>query len=155
VSPGSRRRLFLALAPVAILLLVGGCAIPRWPVESSVTSPYGIRMTGRLPTIHRGVDLRAPEGTEVQATMRGRVRFAGTMSGFGQVVWIDHPGDVLTLYAHLSEIRVSAGEEVRSRQVIGLSGSTGRVTAPHLHFEVWVRGREVDPVPFLGGFPRR
>jgi murein DD-endopeptidase MepM/ murein hydrolase activator NlpD len=83
----------------------------------------------------------------------GRIRFAGTMSGYGLVVWIDHPGDVLTVYAHLSEIRVRAGEPVESQGVIGLSGQSGNATGPHLHFEVWRRGREVDPVAFLGGRP--
>jgi murein DD-endopeptidase MepM/ murein hydrolase activator NlpD len=83
----------------------------------------------------------------------GRVRFAGTMSGYGNVVWIDHGGDVMTVYAHLSVLRVSAGEVVGGRAVIGLSGTSGNATSPHLHFEVWRWGRQRDPVPLLGGFP--
>jgi len=83
----------------------------------------------------------------------GRVRFAGTMRGFGQVVWVDHPRSTITVYAHLSAIHVRAGEEVRNGQVIGLSGRSGDVSGPHLHFEVWRNGRETDPVPLLGGFP--
>jgi len=75
------------------------------------------------------------------------------MRGFGQVVWVDHPRSVITVYAHLSTIHVRAGEEVRNGQVIGLSGRTGDVSGPHLHFEVWRHGRETDPVPMLGGFP--
>ena len=84
---------------------------------------------------------------------RGTVRFAGTMRGYGNVVWVDHGRQWLTVYAHLSEIHVRAGESVSGRHVIGLSGSSGDVTAPHLHFEVWRRGRPVDPVPLLGRFP--
>lgn len=75
------------------------------------------------------------------------------MAGYGQVIWIDHPGSLMTVYAHLSAIHVRAGEEVRSGHVIGLSGSSGDATGPHLHFEVWRNGREVDPVPLFGRFP--
>jgi murein DD-endopeptidase MepM/ murein hydrolase activator NlpD len=84
----------------------------------------------------------------------GRVRFAGIQRGFGNVVWLDHGGGVITVYAHLAAIRVNTGEAVKGRQVIALSGSSGDVSAPHLHFEIWRWGREVDPVPLLGGFPK-
>jgi murein DD-endopeptidase MepM/ murein hydrolase activator NlpD len=84
----------------------------------------------------------------------GTVRFAGTQQGYGTVVWVDHGSSVLTVYAHLSELRVRAGDRLSGGDVLGLSGSTGNVTAPHLHFEVWRWGREVDPVPLLGGRPR-
>jgi len=142
---------------VAFLLAsaAAGCAIPRWPVEAPLTSPFGLRMRGLLPGIHRGVDLAVPTGTPVHAMAPGRVRFAGVQRGFGNVVWVDHGGRVLTVYAHLSEIRVTAGEAVTGGQVLGLSGSSGDATAPHLHFEIWRWGREVDPVPLLGGFPGR
>jgi len=83
----------------------------------------------------------------------GNVRFAGAMRGFGNVVWIDHGGAVLTVYAHLSAITVTAGQDVEGGDLVGLSGATGDVTAPHLHFEVWQGGRPVDPVPLLGGRP--
>jgi murein DD-endopeptidase MepM/ murein hydrolase activator NlpD len=76
------------------------------------------------------------------------------MSGYGQVIWLDHPGEIMTVYAHLSTIRVAEGQEVLGSEVIGLSGQSGNATGPHLHFEVWRHGREVDPVPLLGGFPR-
>jgi murein DD-endopeptidase MepM/ murein hydrolase activator NlpD len=81
------------------------------------------------------------------------VRFAGSMSGYGDVVWLDHGGAVLSVYAHLSEIHVTVGMTVRRGSVLGLSGATGDVTGPHLHFEVWRWGRPVDPVPLLGGKP--
>ncbi len=135
------------------LLLVGGCSFPRWPVHGPLVSPFGIRFQGLKPDLHRGVDIRVPNGTEVRAMKRGRVRFAGTMSGYGRVVWLDHRGQVMTVYAHLSAILVETGQEVEGNQLIGLSGQSGNATGPHLHFEVWRHGREVDPVPLLGGFP--
>ncbi len=84
----------------------------------------------------------------------GLVAFAGTMSGYGRVVVVDHGGGVRTVYAHLSEVRVEKGQELRGRPVIGLSGSSGRTTGAHLHFEVQRRGGALDPVPLLGAPPR-
>lgn len=133
--------------------VLSGCAIPRWPVDAPITSPFGLRLRGIVPGIHRGVDLAVPTGTPVHSMAPGRVRFAGVQRGYGNVVWVDHGGDVMTVYAHLSSISVRAGEPVEGGQVLGLSGSSGDATAPHLHFEIWRWGREVDPVPLLGGFP--
>jgi murein DD-endopeptidase MepM/ murein hydrolase activator NlpD len=147
----SYRRVLL----VATLLASAGCGVPTWPVDAPMTSDFGLRFRGMMPDIHRGVDLRVPTGTEVHAMAQGSVRFAGTMSGFGNVVWLDHGGSILTVYAHLSTIRVRAGQRVRRGEVLGLSGMTGDATAPHLHFEVWRGGHEVDPVPLLGGRPGR
>ena len=151
LGPG-RRVPLLALA--LSLLGLQGCAIPRWPVEAPLSSPYGLRWEGWLPGVHRGVDLAVPSGTEVRAMAPGRVRFAGTMRGFGRVVWLEHGSAVLSVYAHLSAIRVETGEAVEGGEVLGLSGSSGNAQRPHLHFEIWRWGREVDPVPLLGGFPR-
>jgi len=139
---------------LALLVAVPGCALPRWPAEGPVTSPFGMRWSGVLPTTHRGIDVAMPRGTPVRSMMGGRVRFAGEMRGYGKVIWMDHRRNIITVYAHLDELRVVTGQEVGHREVIGLSGATGNVTGPHLHFEVWVAGRPVDPVPFLGGFPR-
>lgn len=141
---------WLALALVGV---AGSCTIPRWPVHGPMTSPYGLRFRGIRPQIHRGVDIAVPTGTPVHAMADGRVRFAGVERGYGNVVWLDHGGGVLTVYAHLSAIRVHAGEKVDGGEVIGLSGSSGDATGPNLHFEVWRWGRQVDPVPLLGGFP--
>jgi murein DD-endopeptidase MepM/ murein hydrolase activator NlpD len=118
-----------------------------------MTSPFGLRWSGVLPGLHHGVDISLPEGTPVHAMASGSVRYAGWMSGFGNVIWLEHRGNTLSVYAHLSRIDVRAGDRVRGRQPIGASGSTGNVSAPHLHFEVWVAGRPVDPVPFLGRRP--
>jgi len=144
---------FRAWLTAAAALLAAGCAVPRWPVDAPLTSPFGLRLRGIHPDLHRGVDLGVPEGTPVRTMAPGTVRFAGTQAGYGKVVWVDHGSGVLTVYAHLSELRVRAGDRLGARDVLGLSGSTGDVSAPHLHFEVWRWGREVDPVPLLGGRP--
>jgi len=133
--------------------MLAACSIPRWPVDAPMTSPYGLRLMGLRPDIHRGVDLDVPEGTSVRAMKDGRVRFAGVMGGYGNVVWLEHGKNLLTIYAHLSEVRISQGEAVNAGTIVGLSGATGDATGPHLHFEVWRWGREVDPVPLLGGRP--
>ena len=143
---------YLLLGPLCGLLLTG-CSLPRWPVQAVVTSPYGVRLDGWLPEIHRGVDLGVPTGTEVHAMKSGTVDFAGVMSGYGNVIVLRHSGGTRTLYAHLSELRVRQGERVEGRQVIALSGATGNVTGPHLHFEVMRGGHAEDPVPLLGGVP--
>ena len=149
---GIMRRAVLLLAG---LLVATGCSVPRWPVEGSLTSPFGLRRQGLLDFgVHRGVDIAVPAGTPVRAMAPGVVSYAGTMSGYGRVVIIDHGQGVRTVYAHLSEIHVRAGDDVPGRPVIGLSGSSGRTTGEHLHFEVVRRGRAEDPVPLLGGFPR-
>jgi murein DD-endopeptidase MepM/ murein hydrolase activator NlpD len=146
-----RRR--AAIAAVSLVATLG-CGIPRWPVDSPLSSDFGLRMRGMRPDIHRGVDFPVPTGTQIRAIADARVRFAGTMSGFGNVVWLDHGGTILSVYAHLSSISVRQGDSVRRGEVVGLSGATGDVTAPHLHFEVWRGGREVDPVPLFGGRPK-
>lgn len=143
-----------ALLCLTTLLLATGRSIPRWPVDGSLASPYGIRRDGLVFSVHRGVDIAVPAGTPVRAMKRGRVAFAGPMRGYGQVVVIDHGRGVRTLYGHLSEIRVERGDRLGGRAVIGLSGSTGRASGPHLHFEVQRNGGAEDPVPLLGGFPR-
>jgi murein DD-endopeptidase MepM/ murein hydrolase activator NlpD len=137
----------------ASLLATLGCGIPRWPVDAPLSSDFGLRMRGLRPDIHRGVDFPVPTGTQIRAMADARVRYAGTMSGFGNVVWLDHGATILSVYAHLSSISVVQGDFVRRGEIVGLSGATGDVTAPHLHFEVWRGGREVDPVPLFGGRP--
>lgn len=142
------RRLLLAT-----LILLAGCAVPRWPVDGSLISPYGLRREGVGLDLHHGVDIRVPTGTPVRAMAPGRVTFAGTMRGYGRVVMIDHGGGVTTVYAHLSEVRAQDGQEVRGHTVIGLSGASGNASTPHLHFEILRDGKSEDPVPLLGSFP--
>ncbi|HUP88865.1 MAG TPA: M23 family metallopeptidase [Longimicrobiales bacterium] len=139
------------LASLALL----GCALPRWPVEAPLTSPYGVRFRGLSPDMHKGVDLAAPLGTPVLAMKRGTVEFAGEMRGYGLVVMLRHGRNVRTVYAHLSQISVKKGDAVEGRQTLGLSGQSGDATGPHLHFEVQRWGHEEDPVQLLGGIPGR
>ncbi len=120
-----------------------------------MSAPFGVRWNGIVPSIHRGVDILVPTGTPIRAMAGGNVRFAGTMRDFGLVVWLEHPDEVLTVYAHLSEIRVEAGRPIPRGGLIGLSGSSGNASGPHLHFEIWRRGVQVDPVAMLGGPPGR
>ncbi len=134
-------------------MTVSGCHLPRWPVEASLTSGFGLRFMGMRPDVHHGVDLDVPTGTRVHAMAGGSVRFAGSMSGFGNVIWIDHAHGLMSIYAHLSAIEVRPGARVRAGEAIGASGASGSVTAPHLHFEVWRWGRPVDPITILGGRP--
>ncbi len=148
-----QRGLRTALLSATLLLLLSGCALPRWPVDGTLSSPFGLRTSGFRIHIHKGVDIAVPTGTPVRAMSAGRVAFAGKSPGFGLVVILDHGPELQTLYAHLSEIRVRTGDHVEHRALLGLSGSTGRSSAPHVHFEIRRRGRPEDPVPLLGGPP--
>ncbi|SEU14857.1 murein hydrolase activator EnvC [Paenibacillus sp. NFR01] len=125
------------------------------PVGSvRITSGYGKRthpVTGEVGKMHTGVDFGVPQGTDIHAADAGTVLVAEWWSGYGYCVIIDHGGGVWTLYGHIREggIKVSVGEKVSRGQVIAESGATGRVTGPHLHFEVRVDGKPVDPMPYL------
>ena len=140
------------LAATTVLGIVG-CGLPHWPVEGPLIAPFGVRWEAGGPSIHKGVDIVVPTGTPVNAMSSGEVRFAGTMNDYGLVVWVDHRGAILTVYAHLSEILVVEGQAVEGDEVVGLSGESGNASGPHLHFEIWGRGHQVDPVAMLGGRP--
>jgi murein DD-endopeptidase MepM/ murein hydrolase activator NlpD len=144
-------RALLAAALVAIA--TSACAIPRWPVEGTLSSDYGLRFRGLRPGWHHGVDIAVPHGTPIHAMRSGTVLFAGVMGGYGNVVIIRHSRHLSTVYGHLSRIEVSRGDRVEGRQVIGLAGSSGNATGSHLHFEVVRSGRSEDPVRLLGGPP--
>ncbi len=122
-----------------------------WPVEGRFMGPFGKRIDpfSGEGAFHRGVDISAPTGTPVRATADGVVVFSSMESGYGRLVVIDHGGGLETYYAHLSRFIAYAGQEVRRGQEIGLVGSTGRVTAPHLHYEVHVGGNPVNPYTYL------
>lgn len=122
------------------------------PVRASaIASGYGTRWHPILGgyRFHAGIDLPAPQGAAVQATAPGSVVGAGWCGGYGWCVTLDHGGGVFTLYGHLSRIDVAAGQGVARGQEIGLVGSTGHSTGPHLHYEVRTNGRPIDPVPYL------
>jgi murein DD-endopeptidase MepM/ murein hydrolase activator NlpD len=134
-------------------LLIGGCALPRWPVAGTMTSPFGFRMRGWHPDFHNGVDVAAAEGAPVHAMKAGTVIRTGEMTGYGLAVILQHGKNTRTIYGHLSGIAVKQGEHVAGGSLIGSVGRTGNATGPHLHFEVWRYGHAEDPVPLLGGFP--
>jgi murein DD-endopeptidase MepM/ murein hydrolase activator NlpD len=135
----------------------GPPALSLAPVQGAVTSAFGMRadpFTGD-PALHRGVDLGAPEGTPILAPAAGVVRSAGERGGYGNAVEIDHGDGLVTLYGHASELLVSAGDRVAAGQEIARVGRTGRATGAHLHFEVRMGGRVVDPSRVLKAYARR
>jgi murein DD-endopeptidase MepM/ murein hydrolase activator NlpD len=116
-----------------------------------ISSPFGVRIDPFLgiPELHTGVDLRGAMAEPVHATAAGTVTVAGWTGGYGNMVEINHGNGLATRYAHLSEINVAVGQKVRSGQVVGRLGSTGRSTGPHLHYETRIDGKPVDPRRFL------
>ena len=125
----------------------------RKPVVGEVefSSGFGVRTDPFLgrPAMHTGLDFRASMGDPVRATANGKVATAGWAGGYGRMVEIDHGNGLSTRYGHLSEIDVKVGDAIKIGQVVGLVGSTGRSTGPHLHYETRVDGEAVDPQKFL------
>jgi murein DD-endopeptidase MepM/ murein hydrolase activator NlpD len=125
----------------------------RKPVigEVEFTSGFGVRSDPFLgrPAMHTGLDFRAATGDPARVTANGKVVSAGWSGGYGRMVEVDHGNGLSTRYGHLSEINVKVGEIVKLGQVIGLVGSTGRSTGPHLHYETRIDGEAVDPQKFL------
>lgn len=122
------------------------------PIDTGwLSSGFGKRadpFTGKL-TYHHGLDFSAPNGTPVRATADGVISAVKHERGFGRLIKIDHGQKVVTLYAHLSRQQVKKGQRVVRGQLIGATGKSGRVTAPHLHYEVRVNDRRVNPLPFI------
>ncbi len=123
-----------------------------WPVNGSLLSRFGDRQDpfSGDGEFHSGVDISAPIGTPVHAAADGIVfsaEYAG--GGYGKMVVIDHGNGLKTRYAHLSAFEVVPGQEIRRGEIVARSGNTGRVTAPHLHFEVRIGGSAVNPYPYL------
>lgn len=116
-----------------------------WPVEVPVASPFGPRGS----TWHGGIDLAAERGTPIRAAAPGMVIMSGWERAYGRVIKIWHALDFMTVYAHNHENLVGVGDWVERGQVIGAVGSTGRATAPHLHFEIRLEGRKYDPLFWL------
>lgn len=136
-SNGDKQMLFPLIAPSIISSIFGSRVHP---------------VTGQV-RFHQGTDLAAPEGTPVVASFSGRVEIAGWLGGYGLIVVISHGDTHETRYAHLSEVLVKEGQEVKQGTVIGLVGSTGMATGPHLHFEIWQKMQDglvaIDPTPQL------
>ena len=121
------------------------------PVWGRITSKFGYRVdpfTGKFE-FHEGVDIKARWGTPVRATAEGKVIYAGWKAGYGKTVVIRHAYGCRTLYAHMSKIKVRAGQWVKSGQIIGYVGSTGRSTGPHVHYEVWRYSKKTNPVKYM------
>jgi murein DD-endopeptidase MepM/ murein hydrolase activator NlpD len=121
------------------------------PAKGAYGSGFGLRMHPIFKETrpHTGVDIDAKAGDAVWAAKEGKTLYSGTMSGYGNVIILDHGNGVSSLYAHLSKILVNQGDTVKKGEVIGLVGSTGWATGPHLHFEVRVGGVTKDPMLFL------
>jgi murein DD-endopeptidase MepM/ murein hydrolase activator NlpD len=129
-------------------------AVPiRKPVEGELdtTSGFGMRLDPflRSPAMHTGLDFRGETGDPVRVTAAGTVTHAGWGGGYGRMVEVDHGNGFSTRYGHLSAIDVEVGQTVRTGQVVGRIGTTGRSTGPHLHYETRVDGDAVDPQKFL------
>jgi len=139
--------------PQRKMMVAGPVSIPsRVPIEGvRLSSSYGMRthpvLGGRRA--HNGVDLAAPTGTPIYATGDGAVSKAEWFSSYGLYVALEHGSDIQTRYAHMSRLNVRAGQQVRKGDIIGFVGTTGRSTGPHLHYEVRVAGRSVNPMPYM------
>jgi murein DD-endopeptidase MepM/ murein hydrolase activator NlpD len=123
-----------------------------WPIDGRLIGAFGPRtdpFSGEGQEIHKGVDIRGEIGTPVHVTADGIVSFADMFSGYGRLVIVDHGGGIETWYAHMSKLYVHTGQEVRRAEPIGEVGTSGRVTAAHLHYEVHVNGRPVNPYQYL------
>lgn len=129
----------------------GSAGMFSWPVTGTITSPFGWRSNpfGGSPEFHQGLDIAAPTGTTVTAAASGTVIMAQWYGGYGNYILIDHGGGFSTGYGHLSAIYVTSGQVVKRGQAIGAVGSTGQSTGPHLHFEIRINGKPVDPAPRL------
>lgn len=126
----------------------------HWPSDSStkVTSNFGGRVdpiTGKSNGNHKGTDISAKSGTGVLAGDDGTVIYSGWIKGYGNTIIIDHGGGISTLYGHNSKLVVKSGVKVDRGQKVAEVGSTGRSTGPHIHFEVRINGKQVDPLPYL------
>lgn len=123
-----------------------------YPTTGNIISHFGASRDGGARS-HEGIDIGAPQGTPIVAAIAGRVTAAGWLgSNPGNGVKIDHSSGYLTKYFHLSSISVHTGQQVNAGQVIGTVGKTGnaQTTPPHLHFELWINGRAVNPVSYFG-----
>lgn len=128
-----------------------GSGVLSRPVSAPVTSLFGARVHPVFGNVrmHNGIDFGASYGTPIKAAGDGTVVEAGVMSGYGNVVIIDHGNGLATLYAHMSGFGVSSGQRVTRGQTVGYVGATGYVTGPNLHFEVRLSGTPVDPLKYL------
>jgi septal ring factor EnvC (AmiA/AmiB activator) len=123
------------------------------PVSGKVIKSFGRNRTGRFNTytISNGVTIQSAEGTPIRAVYGGNIIFADWFSGYGRIIIVDHGGGYYTLYGHLSEVKVTVGEEVEADRVIGLVGDSGSLEGSALYFEIRLHGKPVDPSPWFKG----
>ncbi|MBK9144761.1 MAG: peptidoglycan DD-metalloendopeptidase family protein [Candidatus Melainabacteria bacterium] len=121
------------------------------PLKAKLTSPFGWRRHPifRTRKFHTGIDLAGPRRSPIRASDSGHVLFTGWYGGYGKVVIVSHGKNVSTLYAHLSSISVSKGDNVSKGDILGLEGTTGFATGPHLHFEVRIDGKPKNPLNYV------
>ncbi len=121
------------------------------PIKGRITSPFGMRLDPftHIMKFHTGVDIAAPIGTPVHAAKSGKVIFSGRQRGYGNIVIIQHSNNIITKYAHNSKLLVKKGDYVTQGEIISRVGSTGRSTGPHLHFEIRVKNKAVNPLTFV------
>ena len=121
----------------------------------AITSGFGYRRDpfNRRGAMHSGLDFRGPTGTPIYAAAKGKVTFVGWKGGYGKTVEIKHGNGMMTRYAHMSKFGAKVGQQVEGGETIGAIGNTGRSTGPHLHFEVRINNRAVNPRPFLESAP--
>jgi murein DD-endopeptidase MepM/ murein hydrolase activator NlpD len=122
-----------------------------WPVRGYLSAGFGNRIdpfTGQLD-FHAGIDISTPQGTRIMAPADGVVISCAVKGGYGNALIVDHGFGIVTRYAHLDHFNVRPGQRVHRGEVIGFVGSTGRSTAPHLHYEVWVRDQAQNPIQYI------
>jgi len=143
---------FMSLEQVAIQRAMRLQFTPNlWPVRGAITSSFGVRadpFNGEAE-VHRGVDIAALYNSQIQASADGRVLVAEFKAGYGNLVVLDHGNGVTTRYGHMARLLVRLGQRVKKGDIIGLVGTTGRSTAPHLHYEVRMYDRPVNPSGYL------
>ena len=122
-----------------------GSGALAWPIRAKVTSPFGTRSRGE----HSGIDIQAKTGDPIYSAAPGKVISACFFASYGNQVTIDHGDGLSTMYAHLSEINVTVGQVLGTQELIGLAGTTGNATGPHLHFEVRINGKPTNPLNYL------
>ncbi len=122
------------------------------PIEEGImSSEYGVKrfINNKPRNRHKGMDIAAPKGTIIQSPLLGRVIFAGNFYYRGNIVYVDHGEGLISSYSHMDEILVQEGEAISTGDKIGTVGETGRVTGPHLHWEVYFLGETIDPSIFI------
>ena len=146
-------RLLSVKSEIADQQAMGRATPSIWPVSGWLSSTYGYRKdpyTG-LPDWHAAIDIAAERGKPIRATADGTIESVGYLGNYGNQVLIDHGYSIATRYGHMSSFNVRVGQKVKKNDVIGYVGATGRATSPHLHYEILVNGKTMNPLTLLTG----